>query len=108
MNQKRLFGQPNSTENTKSTSQAPVVPPKKAFPKLNLSDGFDSETAKAECIFWHRIQLGTYIKQLNSEKSLQTFMQTLDREKKIKQGISLPEIATWDLLIKKNERSTSR
>lgn len=107
MDQKQLFGK-NSTNNTKQTSQAPVVTPKKAFPKLNLNDGFDWETAKAECIFWHRIQLGTHIKQLSNQKSLETFMLTLEREKKVKQGISLPEIATWEMLLKKNERPTSR
>lgn len=108
MNQKQLFGQPSSNTQSVASVKTPPIASKKPFPKLSLQDGFDAETAKAECIFWHRIQLGTHIKQLNQDKSLKTFMQILENEKKIKQGISSPEIATWQLLLKKNERPFSR
>lgn len=108
MNQKQLFGQSSSNSSNVSTTKAPAITSKKPFPKLALQDGFDTELAKTECIFWHRIQLGSHIKQLNNVKSLKTFMQTLESEKKIKQGLSLPEIATWQLLLKKNERPSSR
>lgn len=108
MNQKQLFGQSSSNSSHTSRTNAPAIIPKKPFPKLALQDGFDTEMAKAECIFWHRISLGSHIKQLNNDKSLKIFMQTLENEKKIKQGLSSPEIITWQLLLKKNERPSSR
>lgn len=101
LQQKNLFGAPDTPLQTSKAAKPPASP-RPPLPSLDLTYGFDNSQLSAESVFWHRLIINQQMRNIQDQKSRRRFMRSVISEMKIKQGKSTPLILTRDMLLMKN------